>query len=57
MPKKQLAELLDEDVYNKVVKLQQELKKKKHDGGQSLSKCGAYIIKIGLETLEKRSKF
>ncbi len=53
LAKKQLAVRLDEEIYKKIEKCQQELKKKKLVGGQSLGKCGEYLIGLGLDSFEK----
>lgn len=55
MAKKQLAVRLDEETYKKIEKIQQELKKKGLVGGQSINKCGEYLITAGLDSLEKSS--
>ena len=51
--KKTLSVRLDVETYNQVEKCRQKFEKKKHIGGQSLSKCGEFLIKEALDTIEQ----
>ena len=53
--KKSLSIRLDDETFNRVEKCRQKLEKKKHIGGQSLSKCGEFLIKEALDAIEQNN--
>lgn len=52
--KKPLTIRLEDETYDRVEKCRQKLEKKKHIGGQSLSKCGEFLIKEALDAIEEK---